>query len=85
MSSVSSSEFAAFCDFVVRIHASGASDLTPEQSVEEFRAEQEKLRVWNERNAIAAEQTRQGDYRPLDVEALLARVEDQLTDHGACK
>jgi hypothetical protein len=82
MATVSSSDFSQFCDFVVQIRNSGAADLTPEQSVQKFREEQEKLRIWNERNAIAQEQTRRGDYRPLDLDALLERVEQRLAKGG---
>lgn len=74
MSTVPSTEFAQFCDFIVHIRNSGPADLTPEQSVEKFREEQVKLRIWNERNAIAEEQTRRGDYRPLDDEAVIRRL-----------
>jgi hypothetical protein len=83
MATVSSSDFSLFCDFIVQIRNSGAADLTPEQSVQKFREEQEKLRIWNERNAIAEEQTRRGDYRPLDLDAVLERVEQRLANRGA--
>ncbi len=82
MATVQTSDFREFCDFVVRLRDNGVSNVTPEQSLQEFRTEQEKLRVWNERNAIAAEQTRRGDYRPLDLDALLKRVELQLAEKG---
>jgi hypothetical protein len=77
------SEFSDFCDFVVQIRNSGGQHLTPEQSVEQFRAEQEKLRKFHERNAIAEEQMRRGEYRPLDLEALLNRVEQSVAEKGA--
>jgi Arc/MetJ-type ribon-helix-helix transcriptional regulator len=41
--------------------------------------EQEKLRRWNEGNRIAMEQCRQGLSKPLDVAALLERVEQRIT------
>lgn len=82
MSAVPSTDFSQFCDFLVQIRNSGAADLTPELSVQKFREEQEKLRIWNERNAIAQEQTRLGDYRPLDLDALLERVEQRMANRG---
>ena len=82
MATVQGSDFADFCDFLVRIRSAGAVDLTPEQSVAQFREEQEKLRRWNERNTISAEQARRGEAKPLDVEALLSRVEQRLAQRG---
>ena len=40
--------------------------------------EQEKLRRWNEGNRIAMEQSQQGLSKPLNVEALLERVEQRI-------
>ena len=82
MASIQPSDFSDFCDFIARIRDAGTEGLTPEQSVEQFRRDQEKLRLWNERNAIAAEQTRRGEYGPLDVEAILSRVEQRLEHRG---
>ena len=74
MATVSSSDFSQFCDFVVQIRNSGAADLTPEQSVQKFREEQEKLRIWNERNAISEAQARRGEAKPLDDDAVIRRL-----------
>jgi len=82
MATVSSSDFSQFCDFVIQIRNSGAADLTPEQSVQKFREEQEKLRIWNERNAIAQEQTRRGEAKPLDLDAVMSRVRQRLAERG---
>ena len=40
--------------------------------------EQDKLRRWNDRNAIAIDQSRLGLSKPLDIEALLAGIEQRL-------
>jgi Arc/MetJ-type ribon-helix-helix transcriptional regulator len=40
--------------------------------------EQDKLRRWQEGNQIAIEQSRRGLSRPLDLESVLARVENRL-------
>jgi hypothetical protein len=87
MSTLPTNEFHQFVDFVAQIRDRGVNDLTPEQSVQQFRElqEQEKLRIFQERNAIAQEQTRRGDYRPLDLEALLRRVEDRVAKQGRAK
>jgi hypothetical protein len=78
MASLPSSDFSDFCDFIVQIRNTGAADLTPEQSVEKFRREQEKLRIWNERNAISEEQARRGEAKPLDVDAVISRLYARL-------
>ena len=44
--------------------------------------EQEKLRRWNEGNRIAMEQSKQGLSKPLDVEAMLARLHARLAREG---
>jgi Arc/MetJ-type ribon-helix-helix transcriptional regulator len=45
-------------------------------------SEQEKLLRWQERNRLAAEQSRQGLSRPLDDEAVLARLRERLAREG---
>jgi Arc/MetJ-type ribon-helix-helix transcriptional regulator len=42
--------------------------------------DQEKLRRWHEGNRMAIEQSRQGLSKPLDLEALLERVERRVTE-----
>jgi hypothetical protein len=79
---IPSNEFSQFCDFIVQLRDAGAQDVTPEQSVEEFRREQEKLRVWHERNAISQEQARRGEAKPLDLDAIMTRVRKRLAEHG---
>ena len=44
--------------------------------------EQEKLRRWHEGNRLAMEQSRQGLSKPLDLEALLERVERRVAQKG---
>jgi Arc/MetJ-type ribon-helix-helix transcriptional regulator len=44
--------------------------------------ERAKLQRWNERNQIAIEQSRQGLSKPLDVEAVLNRVEERFARHS---
>jgi len=43
--------------------------------------EQDKLRRWQEGNEIAIEQSRRGLSQPLDLESVLARVEERLAKH----
>ena len=44
--------------------------------------DQEKLRRWHEGNRLAMEQSRQGLSKPLDLEALLDRVERRVSGIG---
>lgn len=78
----STSEFAEFCAFVVHMRDAGAADVTPEQSVEEFRKEQEKLRIWNERNAESDAQAARGEYGPLDLDEIMRRVTERVALRG---
>ncbi len=55
------------------------------ESLQELVAEWEKLRRWNERNALSAEQGRQGLSKPLDLEGVLQRVEDRIAEEGSTK
>jgi hypothetical protein len=64
-----------------RMHDNDAA-LTPEQSVEEFRAYQEERQRFIQETMIAVEQARQGMARPLDVDALMRRVERRLAEEG---
>jgi hypothetical protein len=77
-----SNEFSQFCDFLVHLRDEGAEYLTPEQSVEEFRKRQDKIRAWHEANAISQEQVRRGEAKPLDDEAVISRLRKRLADHG---
>jgi Arc/MetJ-type ribon-helix-helix transcriptional regulator len=44
--------------------------------------EQEKLRRWHEGNRITMEQSKQGLSKPLDEEAVLARLRSRLEKEG---
>ena len=51
-------------------------------SLQELVNEWDKLQRWNERNAIAAEQSRQGLSKPLNIEGVLERVERRVAEEG---
>ena len=44
--------------------------------------EEEKLRRWQERNEIASEQSRRGLSKPLDLDAVLGRVEQRISQQN---
>jgi len=80
MASVPSSDFSEFCEFVTHLRNEGSVDVTPEQSVQEFRLRQEQLQRWNERNAASIEQAAAGEAKELDFDDLMERVERRARD-----
>ncbi|MBL9163479.1 MAG: hypothetical protein JNL18_12150 [Planctomycetaceae bacterium] len=78
MASVQNSDFGEFFEFVSHLREHGANDVTPEQSVQEFRDHQEKLRQWNERNSKSATQAAAGLAMPVDLDAMMTRVDARL-------
>ena len=44
--------------------------------------EEDRSRRWHERNEIAIEQSRRGLSRPLNLEAILDRVEQRIAKHS---
>ncbi len=52
------------------------------ESLHELVSEWDKLRRWNERNAVSAAQSRRGLSKPLDLEGVLERVERRVADQG---
>ena len=60
-------------------------DVVLEQAIDALawrRREEEKLRRWNERNRQAADESRRGLSKPLDLEAVLNRVETRVAEDG---
>ena len=80
MASLPSSDFAEFCDFVTHLRNEGSVDVTPEQSVQEFRLRQEQLQRWNERNAASIKQAAAGEAKELDFDGLMERVERRVRE-----
>lgn len=75
------SEIEAFQQFLSNQCAEGASSLTPEKAVEKFR----QLQRLKEKLAISEEESRQGKSKPLDVDALMERVEKRIEAEGSNK
>jgi hypothetical protein len=70
------SDIQAFHEFLSR--RMDDPSITPEQSVLEFRAYQEELRRAQIELGESRDEFLQGKARPLDVEALMARVRSRL-------
>ena len=75
---VSESPIQAFYQFLGRRLVGGDAELTPEQSVREFRLYQEELARFLRETEPALAQSRRGETRPLDVDAVMLRVQQRL-------
>lgn len=76
----SSNEIVAFHDFVGALLQTGRNDLSPEETVSEFRAYQQELAKFQADNQLAIEQSERGESKPLDVAALIDRVQTRIAD-----
>ena len=76
--SVSENPIQSFFQYLGRRLDGGACDLTPEQSVREFRLYQEELERFVRETEPAVEQSRRGETRSLDVDAVMHRVQERL-------
>ena len=82
---ISESPIQAFYHFLGRRLNDGDADLTPEQSVREFRLYQEELDRFLRETEPAAAQSQRGETRPLDVDAVMLRVRERLRGQsGGC-
>ena len=71
-------EICAFYDFLGRRIENTSGSLSPEESVQEFRLYQEELNRFVAETRPAIEQSERGESQPLDVDALMQRVQDKL-------
>lgn len=75
-----SNEIVAFHDFVGALLQTGRNDISPEETVSEFRAYQQELSRFQADNQIAIEQSERGESKPLDVAALVDRVQARIAE-----
>ena len=71
---ISRDELKSFHEFLGRRIENGGTELTPEDSVREFRLYQEELKRFLVESKPAFEQARRNEGHPLDVDALMERV-----------
>lgn len=76
----STNEIVAFHDFVGTLVRTGRHDLSPEESVSEFRAYQQQLAQFRADNQVAVNQSERGESKALDVAALLDRVQTRIAE-----
>ena len=73
--SVTEQDLEAFGQFAAEQLRNGGAE-----SLEELLSEWRKFQRWNERNAISIQQSEQGLSKPLDLEAVLERVEQRVAE-----
>ena len=80
---IAQDELRLFHDFLGRRIENGGPNLTPEESVREFRIYQEELARFRQTIATSREQATRGEAKPLDVDALMERVNKRLAAQNA--
>ena len=82
MASTGNTDIEQFVTFLEDQVRSGRSDLSPEQSVEEFRVYQESLAQFQSDSQASIEESASGRSQAIDVDQLKARVVKRLADRG---
>ena len=72
---VTEQDLEAFGRFAAEQLRNGGAD-----SLEQLLSQWRKFQRWNERNAISIQQSEQGLSKPLDLEAVLERVEQRVAE-----
>ena len=75
-------ELVDFYHFLGQRLENGETDVTPEQSVREFRLYQQELRRFIEQTQSGIAESERGESKPLDIDALMQRVRARLTEEG---
>ena len=75
-------EIQAFYHFLGEKLVTSDQSLTPEESVEAFRAHQRDAERLKKHLEPSLEQARRGDSKPLDGDALIDRVNKRLANEG---
>lgn len=76
-------ELRLFHDFLGRRIQNGGASITPEESVREFRIYQDELARFRQTIAASRAQAARGEAKPLDVDALMERVNKRLAAQNA--
>ena len=77
-SDMAAAEIELFYNYLGRRIADDGGDITPEDSVQEFRAYQAELQRFVEETHHAEQQSNNGEAKPLDLEALKQRVDSRV-------
>ncbi len=76
------SDLELFHQFLTEQLESGLGGLSPEQSVDAFRAHQRDVERFREDIRPALERSRRGESQPLDIEDIKARGKIRLAEKG---
>ena len=82
MSTETQTDIEIFYEFLGRQLADGRKKLTPEESVQLFRAWQRDVERLRAELQPALEQSARGESEPLDAEALKKKIRDRLAEQG---
>jgi len=82
MASGGTTDIELFVSFLEDQVRSGRSDLSPEQSVEEFRVYRESLIRFQDDSRESIEESASGKAQAIDVDALKSRVIERLANQG---
>ena len=80
--STQENDLQAFHAFVGRQLQNGGKNLTPQQSVEEFRAYQAEAERFIKETQESVDQADRGEAKPIDSDALMKRVMKRLAENG---
>jgi hypothetical protein len=74
----SSNDFDAFYAFLGELRSHALEPISPEESLQRFRESQARLRQFQQLNEVAIAQSQSGLSKPLDLQAVLERVEQRV-------
>ena len=80
--STQENDLQAFHAFVSRQLQNGGKNLTPQQSVDEFRAYQAEAERFIKETQESVDQADRGDAKPIDSEKLMDEVCKELAEEG---
>ena len=72
----------SFYEYLGRRLESGRQEISPEESVKEYRAYLDELERFRQRVQTSVDQADRGEAKPLDHDALMQRVSERLAKEG---
>jgi hypothetical protein len=76
--SLSTNDFDAFYAFLSELRSHAVTPISPEESVQRFRESQAQLQRFQRLNEVAIAQSQAGLAKPLDLNAVLGRIEQRV-------
>ena len=72
----------SFYEYLGRRIERGERELSPEESVREYRAYREELQRFMAESQSSFAQAKRGEHGPIDVDAVMERVSKRLSEKG---